>query len=314
VTVNVSNTSGGTGSGSQTIRVNAGGPAYTDPSGKVWSADTGSPAGQADLSTASIANTSTPALYQTARWNTGRLTYLFSVSNGTYTVTLKYAELYFTSPGQRVFDVTINGQKVLQGFDIVAQAGGPNRAVDRSFPITVTNGQITIESTSTVDDPTVNAIEIVPGGSVTSAAVRVNAGGPAYTDPSGNMWSADTGSPAGQADLSTASIANTSTPVLYQTARWNTGRLTYLFSVSNGTYTVRLKYAELYFTSPGQRVFDVTINGQKVLQGFDIVAQAGGPNRAVDRSFPITVTNGQITIESTSMVDDPTVNAIEITK
>jgi hypothetical protein len=37
--------------------------------------------------------------------------------------------------------------------------------------------------------------------------------------------------------------------------------LTYQFTVANGNRTVKLKFAEIYHTSAGQRIFDVAING-----------------------------------------------------
>jgi len=227
-------------------------------------------------------------------------------------VTLKFAEIYFNSPGARVFDVTINGSRVLTSFDIVAQAGAAWRAVDRSFPVTVTNGQIAIQAVAQVDNPQINAIEITPGAAA-KTVIRVNAGGGGFTDASGAVWAADNGSAAGQAFSTGAEIQNTSAPALYRSLRWNTGPLTYQFSVPNGTYKVTLKYAELYHTSAGSRVFDVSVNGTRVLQNFDIVAQAGGANRAVDRTFSVNVTNGQITILSTSTVDYPQINGVEIT-
>jgi PAS domain S-box-containing protein len=50
-------------------------------------------------------------------------------------------------------------------------------------------------------------------------------------------------------------------------------------------YTVRLYFAEPDETMPGERVFDVAIQGRKVLDGLDIVAEAGGSNRPVVKEF-----------------------------
>jgi hypothetical protein len=36
-------------------------------------------------------------------------------------------------PGERRFDVALNGQTVLEDFDIVAQAGSPNVGIVRTF-------------------------------------------------------------------------------------------------------------------------------------------------------------------------------------
>ena len=80
--------------------------------------------------------------------------------SGPRTVTLKFAELYFTTPGLRVFNVVINGQTVLSNFDIVAAAGGPFKAIDRQFPVNVTNGQIKIDFSATTNFAQVNAIAI----------------------------------------------------------------------------------------------------------------------------------------------------------
>jgi outer membrane protein assembly factor BamB len=50
--------------------------------------------------------------------------------------------------------------------------------------------------------------------------------------------------------------------------------------------TVRLHFAELDDVKPGQRVFDVKLQGQTVLEDFDIVAVAPGSRRPVVKDFP----------------------------
>jgi hypothetical protein len=371
------------------FRVNAGGPAYADPQGRTWVADSGFTGGSTYSVSSSISGTNTPALYQDERY--GAFSYQFPVVNGTYNVNLKFAELYYTSTGQRVFNVAINGQSVLTNFDIVAAAGAGLTAIDRTFPVTVTNGLISIQWTRVLADPVVNAIEITPQtgvgvsvspnnvtltssqtqqftasvtgtantgvawsvypaiGSISSTglytapanltsaktltvtatsladqittgtatislvpsgAIRVNAGGPAYTDPQGNLWSADTGFSGGATYSVTSAINGTTTPALYQDERY--GAFSYQFPVVNGTHTVILKFAELYFTSAGQRTFNVTINGQTVLTNFDIFAAAGGGLTAVDKSFAVNVTNGQITVQLIPVASTPTLNAVEI--
>jgi 6,7-dimethyl-8-ribityllumazine synthase len=97
---------------------------------------------------------------------------------------------------------------------------------------------------------------------------------------------------------------------LYQTVRY--GATTYRFSVPNNTYAVNLKFAEIISTSQGKRVFDVVINDQAALSEFDIVAQAGRQYTAVDKEFSVPVTNGQITIQLIPVVENPSINAIEI--
>ena len=153
------------------IRVNSAGSAYTDPQGRVWSADTGFSGGTvATVSGRAIANTVDDVLYQSERW--GPFTYTFTVPAGSYLVTLKFAETAFTSgaaSGQRVFNVAINGTTVLTNFDIKATAGGANIAVDRTFAVNAGAGSNNlviqfIHVAGQPDDPKVDAIEIVSGG------------------------------------------------------------------------------------------------------------------------------------------------------
>jgi len=51
------------------------------------------------------------------------------------------------------------------------------------------------------------------------------------------------------------------------------------------SYTVRLYFAEPDNAPPGSRVFDVALQGMRVLKHFDIVKEAGGPRRTVVKEF-----------------------------
>ena len=52
-----------------------------------------------------------------------------------------------------------------------------------------------------------------------------------------------------------------------------------------GTYTIRLHFAEPENKAPGERVFNVAIQDMPVLTDFDVVAEAGGPNRGIVMEF-----------------------------
>ncbi len=53
----------------------------------------------------------------------------------------------------------------------------------------------------------------------------------------------------------------------------------------NATFTVRLYFAEPDNVQPGERVFDVALGGETVLQAFDVVAQAGESRRGIMKEF-----------------------------
>ena len=79
-------------------------------------------------------------------------------------------------------------------------------------------------------------------------------------------------------------------------------------------YLVRLHFAEFYWTATWQRVFNVSINGQLVIQNFDIVAAAEAPNTALVEQFTVSAdATGAIT-ESylNAAADQPKASAIEI--
>jgi hypothetical protein len=72
-------------------------------------------------------------------------------------------------PGQRKFDVALEGTTVLDDFDVFAAAGGKNVALDRSFTTTVADGTLDLAFTTVVNGATVSAIEVEPVGAPTWA-------------------------------------------------------------------------------------------------------------------------------------------------
>ena len=143
------------------MRINSGGPAYIDTSGHSFLADKYFSGGTKHSYTKAVAGTNDPTLYQTER-SGANLSYNVPVSNGTYTVTLDFAEMYWGAAGKRVFNVAIEGQSVLQNFDIYATAGGAQIALQRSFSVTVNDGVVNVVGTASVDQAKFDAIEIVP--------------------------------------------------------------------------------------------------------------------------------------------------------
>jgi hypothetical protein len=126
------------------------------------------------------------------------------------------------------------------------------------------------------------------------------------------VWAADTAYNGGGTFATGVSVAGTTAPALYQSERWSSSTLQYQFAVANGTHTVNLKFAEIYFNAPGQRIFNIVINGQIVATNFDPYTAAGGPFKAVDRSYTVDVTNGSVTIQLVPVISNPKISAIEI--
>ena len=249
--------------------------------------------------TAAIAGTPDPALYQQERYSTnGTLSYAVPVANGQYQVVLHFAELYWTKPGQRVFDGYLEGTKVLDHYDIV-QKVGPLAAVTESFAATVTDGVLNLDlrvpyESGGADQAKLSALEIIP----VTPRYRLHAGGSALATTTHGSFAADQYySPSSQSEGTAATIAGTLDPALYQTERYSTnGTLSYAVPVASGQYLVVLHFAEIYWTKAGQRVFDINLEGSKVLGLYDI-AKKVGPRTAVTETFYATVTDGTLNLD-----------------
>ncbi|XP_058095470.1 probable LRR receptor-like serine/threonine-protein kinase At1g53420 isoform X2 [Magnolia sinica] len=124
-------------------------------------------------------NASNPELYKMARVSPISLTYYgFCMGNGSYNVTLHFAEIAFsnnksyTSLGKRIFDVYIQEKRVLKDFNIEDEAHGAFKPIERTFPANVTDsleirfywagkGTQSIP-TRGVYGPLISAISVVP--------------------------------------------------------------------------------------------------------------------------------------------------------
>ena len=87
---------------------------------------------------------------------------------GWYRVLLHFAEVApaITTIGQRRFDVLIEGQRVLSNYDILFEAGGPNRAVVETFTIPVLDAAVELQfSKRGNENPKISGIELVYLGS-----------------------------------------------------------------------------------------------------------------------------------------------------
>ena len=145
------------------IRINTGGPAFTDAAGQVWSADQAFSGGGTYQTSTAIAGTVDDALYQTVRF-CHSCSYSITVPNGNYEVVLHFAEIWWTSANQRVFDVSIEGTVVIDNLDIAAQVGAFTALV-QTFPATVADGTLDVSLVASTDHATIAAIEVRLAGS-----------------------------------------------------------------------------------------------------------------------------------------------------
>ena len=159
-------------------RINVGGPAVAGS--PQWAADTTSnpspyvSAGTetyATTATVSLTHSSLPAgtpeaIFRDERWDPGstpEMKWTLPVTPGTYDVRLFFAEIYSGAfaVGARRFDVLLENGLVLDDYDVYADAGA-NRGVMKSFTVQ-SDSTIDIDFRHVVENPAVDAIEIVGG-------------------------------------------------------------------------------------------------------------------------------------------------------
>jgi hypothetical protein len=178
-------------------------------------------------------------------------------------------------------------------------------------------GKITIQFTTVKDNAQVNGIEILSGTTPPPppppGGVQINSGGPAVAP-----FTADAdftgGATAGTGTaINTSGVTNAAPQAVYQTNRYGNFSYTVPGLTAGASYTVRLHFAETYWTAAGQRTFNVSINGKQVLTNFDIVGAAGAADKAVAEQFTAAAdSTGKITIQFTTVKDNAQVNGIEI--
>ncbi len=138
------------------------------------------------------------------------------------------------------------------------------------------------------------------GLTASSPVALIDAGGGAVGDwvsgggyqTSGEYYSSSFSNP-----VNTSGVTNPAPQAVYQgyaSANYGVGNtLSYSLPVPDGTYTVRLHFADDSSNGPDERVFDIDLQGSTVESGYDIFAAAGAANTATTQTFTVTVTGGQ---------------------
>ena len=173
------------------------------------------------------------------------------------------------------------------------------------------------------------ALTLLPAASQ-AQLFRVNCGGPPVTAiDAGIDWAEDSSaSPSAFRTSGTndtagftigsfdATVPATTPTGVFATERWEQSggdEMSWSFPVGTpGSYEVRLYFANGYggTASPGERIFDVAIEGNLVLDDYDIVADVGHSVGTM-KSF-VVASDASLEIDFSHGVENPLINAIEI--
>ncbi|KAK7080489.1 hypothetical protein SK128_022970 [Halocaridina rubra] len=163
----------------------------------------------------------------------------------------------------------------------------------------------------------------------------VNAGGDAHIDVYGVRYEKDplTGKVGTASDFGKQLVIGRVPPgdqVLYQTERYHHSTFGYDIPLKgDGEYVLVLKFSEVYFNAPDQKVFDVVLNGEhSAVPALDIYGRVGR-GVAYDEYVPFTIAGnsllfagqesaikgGKVRVEFVKgYKDNPKVNAVFVIK
>ena len=176
--------------------------------------------------------------------------------------------------------------------------------------------------TKVFDGNTSNFFDAPDPGNADFAGIDLGAAAPVYQLDAGGgaaaPFAADSHVQGGSTyvsgnAVSTVGVVNPAPQAVYQSERY--GNFTYTLSglTPGVSYTLRLHFAEIYWTSAGARVFNVVVNGQSALSNFDIFAAAGGANKAIVKTFSaVADTNGNVTVGFTTVKDNAKLSGLEL--
>jgi N-acetylneuraminic acid mutarotase len=142
-------------------RIEVGGDALVEASGKAWQADAGFTDGVAVAGGAGgsdIAGTAEDRLFDTRR--IGNFSYALRLNNGAYRVKMLFADPD-SAPGHRRFDVYAERRRVLKDFD-VAGAGGTGAAVQKNLTVRVRDGRLNLWFVDVAGGALLSGLEITP--------------------------------------------------------------------------------------------------------------------------------------------------------
>lgn len=304
------------------IRLLAGynGPPRTDNAGRIWSPDqyfTGG--GSWQRTPGFIARTSNPFLFEHSR--TGDFSYSIPLKPGTYELHLFFSTPVPYSDAVVTFNGFINGEWVLQGFDINADAMGENIADERVFRDVSPgkDGFLRIAFSGATGPPSLNAIEILPGLPHAQLPIRLVMQSTPFTDRSGRFWRPDDYFMNGRLRPTTHPLPNSDDPDLFSNERY--GHFDYAIPAdTRDRYTLVLHFVEFYFGTgaqgdggAGSRLFKVMCNGQTLLDDFDIFKEAGSLHEITKTFHHLKPSaQGKLNITFEPIVNNATISGIEV--
>lgn len=186
---------------------------------------------------------------------------------------------------------------------VTLRAGSNNIVASGSFP----KGDVEDKAQWHLSDPAAKTVNIDCGALVAGASAGEHFGSDTFFE-GGTAEEISGPAARGRAPVP-AKIAGTPNPEIAATYR--SGSFTYQIPVPDGPHNVVLTFVEPSL-HPGDRLFDVFANGQKVVSHLDVAAAAGGTLTAYQTHLEVTAREGIVTLEFRPVRGNAIVSAIQV--
>ena len=216
-------------------------------------------------------------------------------------------------------DANTNGTPRSATYSVQAPGGTWDATDAGSYNVSLNAGQVADTSGNLATAGAVGNFNIFVAPTPDDNAIRINAGATTNTvDANNKTWLADVNFAGGQASTVGDAIENTVDDFIYQSQRAG-DNFSYSIPVEDGNYQVNLYFAELDFDNSGQRQFDVALEGETVLDNYDIwqdtknaFLDGGDTAKVVQISDLSVIRDGAIDLNFNSVANNATIAGIEI--
>ena len=252
----------------------------------------------------------------------------FSDNLGIDPATIDAGDLTVTAPNGTVVPVTLAGINAnnigsprTATYSIAAPGGTWDAADIGNYTVAIKAGAVSDTNGNTTIAKNLGKLEIDVLTPAADGVTRINAGASVDAiDSSGKLWQADVNFTGGQANAPVYNpIDNTKDDFIFQSQRLGAS-FSYAIPVANGNYNVSLYLSELNYQDFGKRVFDVSLEGEPVLDNLDVYkltnnAFLDGENDASIVEIPnlAIIEDGTLNLDFTSVVDQASLAGIVIT-
>ena len=130
----------------------------------------------------------------------------------------------------------------------------------------------------------------------TKVELAINCGGKAYKGDKGILYQEDKFFNNGETSDygKNSDIQGTKDKIIYQTERWSSNNFEYNIPIkSQGSYVLILKFSEVYFSNPNEKIFDINFGDQNIIKNLDIFKNAG-KNFAYDEYIEFIIKNDNV--------------------